>query len=157
MTALDRNKPIECDKCGKRIVKKNISRHKKTCMRGSLFCPECPKFIARTKEELDYHTAIKHRKEDLTKKFTCTECMLTFHSFYALRKHKKSLHDSQSQTNVTLSRKVDLDRIIGDHANQQLRKELHNVEHFLVASESNRRKQHVFNFALTELDPAVIE
>ena len=156
MPAQDRNQPIECDKCGKSIVKTNISRHKKKCMRGSLFCPECPKFIARTKEELDYHTAKKHRKEDLTTKFTCTECMLTIHSFYALRKHKKSLHGSQSQTNVTLSRKVDLNTVMGDHANQQLREELHNVEHFLVDSESIRGKQHVFNFALTELSPAVM-
>ena len=82
--------------------------------------------------------------------------MLTFHSFYALRKHKKSLHGSQSQTNVTLSRKVDLDTIMGDHANQQLREELHNVEHFLVDSESIRGKQHVFNYALMELSPAVM-
>ena len=45
---------------------------------------------------------------------------------------------------------------MGDHANQQLREELHNVEHFLVDSESIRGKQHVFNFALTELSPAVM-
>ena len=82
--------------------------------------------------------------------------MLTFHSFYALRKHKKSLHGSQSQANVTLSRKVDLDTIMGDHANQQLREELHNVEQFLVDSESIRRKKTVFYFALTELSPAVM-
>ena len=156
MSAPDRKKTIECDKCGKRIVKTNISRHKKTCMRGSLFCPECPKLTARTKKELDYHIAKKHRKEDLSKKFTNTECMLTFHSFYALRRHKKSLHGSQSQTNVTLSRKVDFDTIMGDHANQQLREKLHNVEHFLVDSESIRGKQHVFNFVLTELSPAVM-
>ena len=156
MPALDRNKPIECDKCGKRIVKKNISRHNKSCMRGSLFCPKCPKFTAKTKEELDYHTAKKHRKEGLSKKFTCTECMLTFHSFYALRKHKQTLHGSQSQSNVTLSGKVDLDKIMGDHPNQQLREELRNVEHFLVDSETIRGKQHVFNFALTELSAAVM-
>ena len=82
--------------------------------------------------------------------------MLPFHSFYALRKQKKSLNDSQSQTIVTFSRKVDLYKIMGGHANQQLREELHNVEHFLVDSESIRGKQHVFNFALTELDPTVM-
>ena len=43
-----------------------------------------------------------------------------------------------------------------DHANQQLRKELHNVEQFRVDSESIRGQQHVFNFALTELCPAVM-
>ena len=82
--------------------------------------------------------------------------MLTFHSFYAVCKHKQSLHGSLSQSNVTLSGKVDLDTIMGDHANQQLREELHNVEHFLVDSESIRAQQHVFNFALTELSPAVM-
>ena len=90
MPALDRNKLIECDKCGERIVIKNFSRHNKSCMRGSLFCAKCPKFTAETKKELDYHTAKKHRKEGLTKNFTCTECMLTFHSFHALCKQAKS-------------------------------------------------------------------
>ena len=82
--------------------------------------------------------------------------MLTFHSFHALRKHKQSLHCRQSQTNVTVSRKVDLDTIMGDHANQQFREELHLVEHFLVDSESTRGKEHVLNYALTELSPAVM-
>ena len=133
-----------------------MSRHNKSCMRGNLFCPKCPNFTAKTKEELDYHTAEKHRKEYLTRNFTCTECMLTFHSFYALRKPKQTLHGSQSQSNVTVSGKVDLDTIMGDHANQQLREELRNVEHFLVDSESIRGTQHVFNFALTELSPTVM-
>ena len=35
-------------------------------MRGSLFCLKFPNLTAKTKEELDYHTAEKHRKEDLT-------------------------------------------------------------------------------------------
>ena len=82
--------------------------------------------------------------------------MLTFHSFYALRKHKQTIHGSPSQSNVTLSGKVDLDTIMGDHANQQLREELRNVEHFLVDSETIRGKQHVFNLALTELSAAVM-
>ena len=135
MPALDRIKPIECDKCGKRIVRKNISR--------------------QTKEKLDYHDTKKHCKEGLTKKLTCTECMLTFYSFYALLKRKQTLHVSQSQSNVTLSGEVDLDTIMGNHANQQLRAEFRNVEHFLDNLKSFRGK-HVFNFASLELSPAVM-
>ena len=114
------------------------------------------KIYSEDKEKTGIPYRKKHRKEDLTKKFTCTGCMLTFHSIHALRKHKKTLHCKQSQTNVTLSRKVDLDTIMGDHANQQLREELHLIEHFLVDSESNRGEEHVLNYALTELSPAVM-
>ena len=60
-------------------------------------------------------TGLPHTKKTsqrrLDKKFTCTDCMLTFHSFYALRKHKQTRHNSQSQSNVTISGKVDLDTL----------------------------------------------
>ena len=107
-------------------------------MSGSLLSLKRQKLTAKTKEELDHHTAEKHRKEDLTKNFTTTECMLSFHSFYAVLKHKQTLDGSQSQSIVTLSGTVDLDIIMGEHANQQFREELCSVERFLVDSESIR-------------------
>ena len=82
--------------------------------------------------------------------------MLTFHSSYALRKHKQTVHQSRWQSNFTFSTKVDLVTVMGDHAKQQLREELRKVEHFFVDFESIRGKQHVFNLVLTDLSPAVM-
>ena len=122
MSALDRNIDIDCDKSGNRMVNKNISRHNKTYKGGNLFCLECPEFTPKTKEELNYYKPKKHRKDDSEKNSTCTDCILTFQCFYALRKHVQTFHVSQSQSNTTLSRKVDPDTILRDHANQQFRK-----------------------------------
>ena len=105
-------------------------------------------------------TELPQRKNESQRSFdekiTCTECLLIFHGSYALRKQKQTLHQSQSQSNFTLSRKVDLDTTMKYHANQHIREALRIVEHFLVDSESICGKQHVFNLVLTELNPAVV-
>ena len=123
MLALDRSKPIECDKCGKRFVKKNISHHNKSSMRGSLF---------RGRPRKNWITTKQKRRQKTSQALSAC-----YHSsFYAVCNHKQTLHGSQSQSNVKLSETVDIDTIMGDRANQQLREELRNVERFLVDSES---------------------
>ena len=156
MPSLDRNKAIECDNCGKKVVKKHISRHKKSCQNGTLFCPECPTFAAKTTKILDYHRVTKHGRKPKKSFFTCSECKLNFHSFYTLRKHKQSFHKIRKQPAEPVSVEIDLDTIMGDHASQELRDELNSVKHFLVDSESIRGKHKVFNFAVAELNPQLI-
>ena len=47
--------------------------------------------------------------------FTCGECGLDIHSFYALRKHKLSLHKIQKQSSESDYIEIDFDTILGDH------------------------------------------
>ena len=138
------------------MVRKHILRHKKSCKKGILFCPECPKFAAETEEKLNYHKVKKHGKKPLNNFFTCSECKLNFHSFYTLRMHKESFHKIKEQTSESVPIEIDFDTIMGDHANQELRDELNSVKHFLIDSESFREKHKVFNLAIAELNPQLI-
>ena len=38
MPAKDRNLSVNCEKCGKSIVKYHIALHRKTCSSGTLYC-----------------------------------------------------------------------------------------------------------------------
>ena len=60
MASLDRNQQTTCSYCGKMVKELNLSLHKKSCASGAKSCPQCPKFAARLKPEMDHLTATKH-------------------------------------------------------------------------------------------------
>ena len=60
MPALDQNVQVTCGKCGTLKTNKNLSRHKKSCSAGTLYCPKCPNFFTESRDDLNYHIAKKH-------------------------------------------------------------------------------------------------
>ena len=149
MPSLDRNQQTTCNYCGKKVKKVNLSRHKKSCTSGTKSCPQCPNFFCKTQTEMDHHTATKHAIPSMIAK-TCSFCEEEYPSFYSLQRHKKSVHGTTSRIqNVN----VNLDAFMGDYDDQALRQELTACQHFLVDSEFVRGRQHVFNFASTNVTP----
>ena len=92
MPALDLNVQVTCGNCGTSVTKKNLSRHKSRYSGGTLYCPKCPNFFTKSKEDLNYHTAIRHRAAGPSITYKCKLCHAEFTGFYALRQHKNTQH-----------------------------------------------------------------
>ena len=150
MPSLDRNQQTTRNYCRKKVKKVNLSRHKKSCASGTKFCPQCPHFFCKTQTEMDHHTATKHAVPPMIAKTECNICEEEYPSFYSLHGHKKSVLGTTSRKqNVN----VNLDAFVGDYNDQALRQELTACQQFLADSEIVRGRQHVFNFASTNVTP----
>ena len=154
MPSLDRNKEIKCNNCGKEVGKNHISRHKNQ-VRMVLFFVQNALDLLQTLRKIWILTQSKVCEKTLNF-FTCGECGLDFHSFYAFRKRKQSLLKIKEQSSESDYIEIDFDTIMGDHANQEIWNELSSVKHFLIDSDSFRRKHKIFSFAITELNPQLI-
>ena len=95
MPALDRNDKVTCGNCGTSVKKKHLSRHKKSCSAGKLYCPKCPNFSTKSRDDLNYHIAKQHSAAGLSKTYKCNLCHAEFPGFYALRQHKNTQHGKQ--------------------------------------------------------------
>ena len=60
MPALDRNAKVTCGKCGTSVTKSHLSGHKSRCSGGTLYCPKCPNFSTKSRDDLNYQLAKKH-------------------------------------------------------------------------------------------------
>ena len=60
MPALDRNVKVTCGNCGTQVTKINLSRHKKRCSAGTLYCTQCPNFSTLSQDDLNYHITKQH-------------------------------------------------------------------------------------------------
>ena len=60
MPSLNRNEKVTCENCGVQITKPNNARRKKRCSAGTLYCPNCPKFFTKSRDDLNYQFAKKH-------------------------------------------------------------------------------------------------
>ena len=154
MPALDRNVKVTCENCGTSVTKKHLSRHKKSCSAGTLYCTQCPNFSTLSQDGLKYHTAKQHSAAGPSKAYKCKLCDAEFPGFYALRQHKNTQHGTQIGFGA---RNIDVDDIVGDVEDQSLREELHSCKHFLVDSEIRKGRHSVFNFAVNNLTAQVIE
>ena len=90
MPALDRNVKFICENCGTSVTKYNLSRHKKRCSAGTLFCTQCPNFSTLSQDDLNYHIAKQHSAAGPSKTYKCNLCHAEFPDFYALRQHKNT-------------------------------------------------------------------
>ena len=95
MPALDRNVKYSCENCGTLVTKKNLSRHKSRCSDGTLYCPKCPNFSTKSRDDLNYHIAKQHSAAGPSNTYKCTLCHAEFPGFYALRQHKNTQHGTQ--------------------------------------------------------------
>ena len=95
MPALNRNEKVICENCGTQTTKLNLARHKKRCSVGTLYCPKCPNFSSKSREDLNYHTAKQHSAAGLSITYKCKLCHAEFTGFYALRQHKNTQHGTK--------------------------------------------------------------
>ena len=154
MPALDRNVKHSCENCGTSITKKNLSRHKSRCSDGTLFCTQCPNFSTKSRDDLFYHFAKQHSIAGPSKTYKGKLCYAEFPGFYALRQHKNTQHGTQIGFGVS---NIDVEDIVEDVDDQNLREELQLCKHILVDSEIQKGRFSVFNFAVNNLTAQVIE
>ena len=154
MPALDRNDKVTCGNCGTSVTKKHLSRHKKSCSAGTLYCTQCPNFFTKSREDLNYHIAKQHSAASPSKTYKCKLCYAEFPGFYALRQHKNTQHGEQIGFGAS---NIDVEDLVGDVDDQSLREELQSCRHFLVDFEIQKGRHSVFNFAVNNLTAQVIE
>ena len=140
MPALDRKVKYSCEICGTSVTKKNLSRHKSPCSGGTLYCPKCPNFSTKSREDLYYHNAKQHSAAGPSKKYKCNLCHAEFPGFYALRQHKNTQHGKQIGFGVG---NIDVEDIVGDVDDQSLREELQSCKHLPVDFEIQKGRHSV--------------
>ena len=154
MPALDRNVKVTCENCGTPVTKQKISRHKSRCSGGTLYCPKCPNFSTKSRDDLNHQNAKQHSAAGPSKTYKKKLCYAEFPGFYALRQHKSIQHGTQIGFGAS---NIDVEDTVGDVDNQNLREELQSCRHFLVDSEIQKERHTVFNFAINKLSAQVIE
>ena len=154
MPALDRIIKVTCENCGTLVTKENLSRHNLRCSGGALYCPKCPNFFTKSIDGLIYHIAKQHSPAGLSKTYKNKLCHAEFPGFYALRQHKNTQHGTQLGLGVT---NIDVEDIVGDVDDQDLREELQSCRHFPVESEVQKERHSVFNFTVNNRIAQVIE
>ena len=154
MPSLNRNEKVTCENCGVQITKPNLARHKKSCSAGTLYCTQCPNFFTKSRDDLNYHIAKQHSAAGPSKTYKCNLSHGEFPGFYALRQHKNTQHGKQIGFGAS---NINVEDIMGDVDDQNLREELKSCRHFLVDSEIQKGRHSVFNFAVNNLTAQVIE
>ena len=81
MPALDRNVKITCGNCGTSVTKKNLSRYKKNCSAGTLYCSKCANFFTKSTDDLNYLIAKSTVFQDLQKHTSVNYVMQNFPVF----------------------------------------------------------------------------
>ena len=150
MPALDRNIKVTCGNCGTSVTEKNLSRCKLSCSGGTLYCPKCPNFSTKSRDDLNYYIAKRHATPRLKNTHKCKICFKKFSGFYALRQHKTNEHGIQM-----ISAEFDVNNLLEDH-DADFKEELQACQHFLVDSELEKGRQRYFNFAMSNFDNSLI-
>ena len=154
MPALDRNIKVTFGNCGTQVKKINLSRHKKRCSAGTLYCTQCRNLSTLSRDDLNYHIDKQHSAAGPSKTYKCNLCHAEFPGFYALRQHKNTQHGKQIGFGAS---NIDVEDIVGDIDNQSLREELQSCRYLLDDSEKQKGRHSVFNFAANSLTAQVIE
>ena len=153
MPALDRKDKVTCGNCGTLVTKKNLSRHKSRWSDGTLYCPKCPNFSTKSRDDINYHIAKKHSVPKPSLTYKCKLCHAEVSSFYALRQHKNLQHGTQIGFGAS---NIDVEDIVGDVDDQSLREELESSKHFLSDTEVENGRHRVFNFAMSSFDISLL-
>ena len=154
MPALDRNVKVTCGNCGNSITKQKLSRHKSHCSGGTLYCAKCPNFSTKSRDDLNYHIAKKHRAAGSKNNHMCKDCSIEFPSFYSLRHHKQRYHPAETASS---GEKAGMQSFADARNDKSLEEELQSCRHFLVDSEIQKGRHSVFIFVVNNLTAPVIE
>ena len=131
MPALDRNVKVTCGNCGTSVTKPYLSGHKLRCSGGTLYCPKCPNFFTKPRDDLNYHIAKKHSAAEPKNNHTCKECNNEFPSFYSLRHHKQRYHTAELTSN---GEKADMQSLADAGDDKSLEEKLQSYRLCLVDS-----------------------
>ena len=153
MPALDRNVKVTCENCGTSVTKYHLSRQKKSCSAGRLYCPKCPKFFTKSRDGLKYHIAKKHSVPRPSIAYKCKLCQAEFPGFYALRQHKNTQQGTQIGFGAS---NINVQDIVGDVDDQSLREELESCKHFPTDTEIENGRHKVFNSAMSSFDISLL-
>ena len=138
MPTLDPNVQVTCGNCGTSVTKLNLSRHKSRCSGGILYCPKCPHFSSKSRDDLYYHIVNKHSATGPKNNHTWKECSIKLPSFYSLRHHKQRYHAAETTTS---GEKVEMQSLADTGDEKSLEEELETCRHFLVDSEITKRER----------------
>ena len=81
-------------------------RDKQSCYSGTFFCPICPHFSTKKKEDMNYHIAEHHALKDTKLSTMCTVCLEEFASFFSLQQHKRRKHGTSTKAGKKSSEKL---------------------------------------------------
>ena len=132
MSPLDRNVKVTCGNCETSKRKQSLTRHKSRCSGGTLYCPKCPSFSTKSRDDLFYHIAKKHSAAGPNNNHTCKECSNEFPRFYSLRHHKQSYYTAETTSG---GEKAEMGSLADAADDKKLEEELQSCRHFLVDSE----------------------
>ena len=153
MPAKDRNLPVNCEKFGKSVVKAYITRLRKTCMMGTLYCKKrnC-NFATKNFAELSYHIANAHGAKVCNTLNKCVVCQKQFPSFYSLQFHRKNVHQASTKIGSSNTNRVREIMQKVDNDSESLNEKLSACQHLIDDMHAEHGIQAVFNFSLSDLD-----
>ena len=153
MLAKERNLPVNCEKCGKVVVKAHIARHRKTCMMDTLYCKKknC-NFATKKAAELSYHIAKAHGAKVCNTLNKCVVCQKQFPIFYSLQLHCQKVHQASTKIGFSITNRVReiMEKI--DNDSESLKEELAACQHLLNDIHAEHGRQEVFSLSLSNLD-----
>ena len=136
------------------VVKTNMERHTQSD-NGTLFCPKCPHFSTKKKEDMNYRIVKDHSPKDTKLSTVCTVCWEDFPNFYSLHEHRRRKHGISTRFGTKSSEKLKevLDSEELEKDNEQHQQELSACQNFFDDIEMENERHQVFNFKLSKLDP----
>ena len=69
---------------------------KSRCSCGKLFCPKCPYFSTKSRDDINYHNTKNNSAAGPTNNHKCKECSIEFPSFSSVRHHKQHNHTAET-------------------------------------------------------------
>ena len=117
-------------------------------------CSQCPNFFTKSQNSLNYQIAKKHSVPKPDNTFKCKLCYTEIPGFYALRQHRSTQHGPQLGFGAS---NIDVDDIVGDVDDQNLREELESCKHFLTDTEKENGRHRVFDFAISSFEMSLLK
>ena len=151
MPALNRNEKVKSEDCGKDYRRANAARHRKSCVRGVISCPECS-YCTYNQQEMNFHTSKKHVKST-PKSTKCVSCEKEFPNYYSLQKHRKKDHGLKARKTSDFVSDLNKNLENGEDSDQ-LRNELYACQHFLTDTKMENLVNEKLDQVLEKLDCA---
>ena len=152
MSSLNRDDKVTSENCGTPTTRIELPFHKNRCSIGLLSCSQYTNFTTNSQNDLNCHSSKKHSATKPVLTFKCKLYYQTFRGFYAFPTHKNIKNGFLIKTG-----NVHLDDLINEVDEMILKEELpSSCQIFLVASELERARHKVFNYAVENLNDTIV-